>query len=1361
MKLKYFSLVSVLVLIFNLTGTGIYVLAEGTKPTIESMTIDNSDVTSGDSVIVSVKIKEFQDYRYLNLMYNAPGADQVITVQLDFNEQSGAYIGELPVTEYMKSGEYTPFSLAFYGSTVTSVDNDEVNLVEAMKFTVNGTSGKELIKSIEVDHKEAVPGEAVKISLKVSETTGIRYFNASFLSPITKRSLSISMDYNSDREAYEGVIPISSITESGIYKPFRVSSYGYEGNDISYSGSQYEELLQGGSFTVSGTDPGNIIDKIIINKQQLTVGEMIHFAVDSPPLTGVRYMNVNYTSPITGESFHVNLYHNNETDLFEGSMLIPEDFELGTYRLFMIAIYDEYNTTSFDRDEFQQLEQGDFTIYKDETPPAFLGLTVDKKQAEAGESVMVNVGASDNSEVHSAVIKYITPKNQQLNLDLSYDRNSGSLSGVLPIDKESEPGTWKVHSISIKDIHQNEVIVEDDATSLDNGDFTVIDMTPPSFPRVNEVTDQTTEVTGTAEASTGITVKKGTAVLGTGEASETGDFVIVIPQQAAGTELQVFAVDKAGNESEPAKTIVQDITAPSVPTVNEVTDHDTSVTGNAEDGATVEVKAGSQVIGSSTSNGSFTVGISKQTAGTQLKVYAIDQAGNRSGGAEVLVTDKTSPSKPIVNVVGDQSTSIKGKAEADAIVIAKIGTTEIGRATAASSGDYTISISKQNAGTEISVYAVDSAGNQGEATTTTVQDKTAPVKPTVNPVGDQSTSIKGKAEANASVIAKVGTTEIGRTTAASSGDYTISISKQNAGTEISVYAVDSAGNQGEATKTTVQDKTAPVKPTVNPVGDQSTSIKGKAEANASVIAKVGTTEIGRATAASSGDYTISISKQNAGTEISVYAVDSAGNQGEATKTTVQDKTAPVKPTVNPVGDQSTAITGQAEQNTTVIAKIGTVEIGKSTVTATGDYTILITKQKAGTEVSVYAVDSGGNQSEWTTVIIEDQTAPSKPVVNPVGDQATTITGKAEANSTVYASVESKEIGKAPTNHSGEFTISIGKQKIGTEISLYVMDQAGNKSSLTKVKVENDKPHLKPIIGTTRYSTAVEVSKHGWETSERVFLVNGGAIADGLTATPLAAAHDAPILLTTNNKLPSETEAELKRLGTKQIVLVGGTSVISDDVKRTLAKLGYNVSRIGGKDRYETSLLIAKQLDKVVDVKEAYLAYGKGEPDALSIAAQSGKTKQPIILTEKHSVPQSTFDWLKSEELSNAYFIGGEAVLDSAILKKMNTITIKNVEGNRISGRTRHDTNAKVMEEFYTESYYPTILIAKSETEKLVDALSAGPLASKLGVPVLIVSQNGLDSSQITTLEGKNSSNVHQIGGGINQEVVDEVLKYMD
>ena len=52
-----------------------------------------------------------------------------------------------------------------------------------------------------------------------------------------------------------------------------------------------------------------------------------------------------------------------------------------------------------------------------------------------------------------------------------------------------------------------------------------------------------------------------------------------------------------------------------------------------------------------------------------------------------------------------------------------------------------------------------------------------------------------------------------------------------------------------------------------------------------------------------------------------------------------------------------------------------------------------------------------------------------------------------------------------------------------------------------------------IIGNDRHDTAVKISKDGWSSAETVILVNSGAIPDALTATPLAHAKNAPILLT--------------------------------------------------------------------------------------------------------------------------------------------------------------------------------------------------------------------------------------------------------
>src|SRR5690606_29162583 len=105
-----------------------------------------------------------------------------------------------------------------------------------------------------------------------------------------------------------------------------------------------------------------------------------------------------------------------------------------------------------------------------------------------------------------------------------------------------------------------------------------------------------------------------------------------IKAQKAGTALYITATDKAGNESAARKIIVVDKIPPKTPTAYQVSDKDKKVTGKAEIGSKVTVKAGSKVLGSATTNnaGNYSVPIKAQKAGTVLYIKAADKAGNMS-----------------------------------------------------------------------------------------------------------------------------------------------------------------------------------------------------------------------------------------------------------------------------------------------------------------------------------------------------------------------------------------------------------------------------------------------------------------------------------------------------------------------------------------------------------------------------------------------------------------------------------------------------------------------------------------------------------------------------------------------------------
>ncbi|WP_340373548.1 Ig-like domain-containing protein [Peribacillus sp. FSL E2-0218] len=577
--------------------------------------------------------------------------------------------------------------------------------------------------------------------------------------------------------------------------------------------------------------------------------------------------------------------------------------------------------------------------------------------------------------------------------------------------------------------------------------------TPPEHPIVDRITNRDTFIQGEGEKNATINVyTEYNYFVGNTKIDSNGKFKMPIQPIKEGTQLVIIATDEWFNKSNPSLVIVEDVISPNIPTVNEVTDKSTSMTGSAEAGSSITIKAGTTVIGSGTSNteGEYKVTIPKQKAGTKLLVTATDDEGNSSEVKEVTVKDVTAPDSPTVNEVTENSTSVTGTAEAGSTITVKAGTTVIGSTTVDTEGKYTVSIPKQKSGTILSVTATDGVGNTSEVKEVTVKDVTAPRSPAIIEVTENSTSVSGTAEAGTTITVKAGTTVIGTVPVDTEGKYTVTIPKQKAGTKLTVTATDVAGNISEVKEVTVKDVTAPSVPTVNTVYDDATVISGKVETNAKVYALAGSKKIGEATA-KNGAYTIKIAKQKAGSNISVYATDTSGNKSGSKTVKVIDKTPPSPPTANTVYDNATVISGKAETNAKVYAMVGSKKIGEATA-KNGAYTIKIAKQKAGTSISVYAVDSVDNKSGSKTVKVIDKTAPSVPSVNKILSNTVSVTGKSEKGASIYIYNGSKKLGQGIVDSRGYYKVKIKAQKKDSTIKIYAQDKSGNQSDAKKMKV---------------------------------------------------------------------------------------------------------------------------------------------------------------------------------------------------------------------------------------------------------------------------------------------------------------------
>jgi putative cell wall-binding protein len=83
-------------------------------------------------------------------------------------------------------------------------------------------------------------------------------------------------------------------------------------------------------------------------------------------------------------------------------------------------------------------------------------------------------------------------------------------------------------------------------------------------------------------------------------------------------------------------------------------------------------------------------------------------------------------------------------------------------------------------------------------------------------------------------------------------------------------------------------------------------------------------------------------------------------------------------------------------------------------------------------------------------------------------------------------------------------------------------------------------------GADRYATAAAISAQTYpQGATTAYLASGANYPDALAGAPVAALAGAPLLLTQTDCVPASSLAEITRLGATKIVVLGGTSAVSD------------------------------------------------------------------------------------------------------------------------------------------------------------------------------------------------------------------------
>lgn len=336
-------------------------------------------------------------------------------------------------------------------------------------------------------------------------------------------------------------------------------------------------------------------------------------------------------------------------------------------------------------------------------------------------------------------------------------------------------------------------------------------------------------------------------------------------------------------------------------------------------------------------------------------------------------------------------------------------------------------------------------------------------------------------------------------------------------------------------------------------------------------------------------------------------------------------------------------------------------------------------------------------------------------------------------------------------------------------------------------------HFTKLSGVNRYATAIEVSKDQFEKgqADSVVIVGGEAKFDGLSAAPLAASQNAPLLLANpKTGLSKDTLDEIgrvaKNLSKKTVYIVGGENSVPASVEKQLKdKFGVTVVRVAGLDRTATSLEVARRLryNKLADGKTpssndtTYFVGANGAADAMSVSAvaarlvpkdsaQPDKDKQvsPIVVMKKDGFDRATREFL--EGTKKAYIVGGADSVSSLGYKAVKSINgVTTVE--RLSGADRYATNVEVVNKFYKHKDNTDgidakgVVFASGVNQYLVDAQTSGAYAAGKDAPIVLAgSKMTSDQSDLfkkdAALDGKKK--VVQVGGVVSPDFMKAVVE---
>lgn len=281
-------------------------------------------------------------------------------------------------------------------------------------------------------------------------------------------------------------------------------------------------------------------------------------------------------------------------------------------------------------------------------------------------------------------------------------------------------------TVNWSDVRISAISTDEGGNSSVAGEGIIVDTINPIVNNVNDIQDDSTDITGQLakeEDALDVFVKIGDQLEEATVDQDTGNFTFNLSHKlAAGTVVEIYAQDTAGNKSDIITKTVISMAPLEPPVLDKVTDRSTSVTGKTTyPEARIDlIVDGDNYSGYSDATGYFKINLNGFYAEGKQIIATVSFNGKESPEATMTITDGTPPTFTAVDSLLDNNDKLSGETEVNAVIDVLVYEDENKpdqyRALAGADGKFSVDFYRSYAaGTKVEVFATDAKGNKSEA----------------------------------------------------------------------------------------------------------------------------------------------------------------------------------------------------------------------------------------------------------------------------------------------------------------------------------------------------------------------------------------------------------------------------------------------------------------------------------------------------------------------------------------------------------------------------------------------------------------------------------------------------------------------